>query len=89
MRETFFFCSPGFSTQLNMFLDFWTEMRPAEVYFQMHILARESEDRLEAASGIENCQTPEKWVLRAIHTNPSCMRYWNVLDKLDQQLPIS
>ncbi|XP_018445855.1 tetratricopeptide repeat protein SKI3 isoform X2 [Raphanus sativus] len=65
------------------------EMRPAEVYFQMHILARESEDRLEAASGIENCQTPEKWVLRAIHTNPSCMRYWNVLDKLDQQLPIS
>ncbi|XP_033131987.1 tetratricopeptide repeat protein SKI3 [Brassica rapa] len=60
------------------------EMRPAEVYFQMHILARESED----SSGIENCQTPEKWVLRAIHTNPSCMRYWNVLDKL-VQYPIS
>lgn len=59
-------------------------MRPAEVYFQMHILARESED----SSGIENCQTPEKWVLRAIHTNPSCMRYWNVLDKL-VQYPIS
>lgn len=63
-------------------------MRPAEVYFQMHILARESEERPETASGIENCQTSEKWVLRAIHTNPSCMRYWNVLDKL-VQYPIS
>ncbi|CAN6938742.1 unnamed protein product [Brassica oleracea var. botrytis] len=64
------------------------EMRPAEVYFQMHILARESEERPETTSGIENCQTSEKWVLRAIHTNPSCMRYWNVLDKL-VQYPIS
>ncbi|KAF8106883.1 hypothetical protein N665_0130s0052 [Sinapis alba] len=64
------------------------EMRPAEVYFQMHILARESENKPVTASGIENCQTPEKWVLRAIHTNPSCMRYWNVLDKL-VQYPIS
>ncbi|CAH8370910.1 unnamed protein product [Eruca vesicaria subsp. sativa] len=64
------------------------EMRPAEVYFQMHLLARESEDRPETAPGIENCQTSEKWVLRAIHTNPSCMRYWNVLDKLVQH-PIS
>ncbi|CAH2067614.1 unnamed protein product [Thlaspi arvense] len=63
------------------------EMRPAEVYFQMHILARQSENRPETASGIENCQTPEKWVLRAIHTNPSCMRYWNVLPKL-VEIPI-
>lgn len=59
-------------------------MRPAEVYFQMHILARQSEDRPETASGIENYQSPEKWVVRAIHTDPSCLRYWKVLDKLVQ-----
>ncbi|AEE35867.1 Tetratricopeptide repeat protein SKI3 [Arabidopsis thaliana] len=60
------------------------EMRPAEVYFQMHILARQSEDRPETTSGIENYQSPEKWVIRAIHTDPSCRRYWKVLDKLVQ-----
>ncbi|KFK42085.1 hypothetical protein AALP_AA2G209100 [Arabis alpina] len=60
------------------------EMRPAEVYFQMHLLGLQSEGRPETASGIENCQSPEKWVLRAIHTNPSCSRYWNVLPKLVQ-----
>jgi superkiller protein 3 len=59
-------------------------MRPAEVYFQMHILARQSEDRPETTSGIENYQSPEKWVIRAIHTDPSCRRYWKVLDKLVQ-----
>lgn len=71
-----------------MLFDLWTEMRPAEVYFQMHILAKQSEDRPKTDSGIENCQSPEKWVLRAIHTNPSCMRYWNVLPKL-VEYPIS
>ncbi|KAL1190009.1 Tetratricopeptide repeat protein SKI3 [Cardamine amara subsp. amara] len=56
------------------------EMIPAEVYLQMHILARQSEeDGPETASGIENYQTPDKWVIRAIHTDPSCLRYWNVL----------
>ncbi|EOA34750.1 hypothetical protein CARUB_v10022321mg [Capsella rubella] len=60
------------------------EMRPAELYFQMHILARQSEDRPETASGIEVYQSPEKWVTRAIHTDPSCLRYWKVLDKLVQ-----
>ncbi|CAN8240206.1 unnamed protein product [Cochlearia groenlandica] len=64
------------------------EMRPAEIYFQMHILARQSQDKAETVSGIETYQTPEKWLLRAIHTNPSCLRYWNVLDKL-VQYPIS
>lgn len=59
-----------------------SEMRPAELFFQMHLLARQSEYGLDSLSNVEFCQTPRKWVLRAIHTNPSCLRYWKVLQKL-------
>lgn len=59
-----------------------TEMRPAELFFQMHLLARESKSAPNSTSNIEYCQSPERWVLRAIHTNPSCVRYWKVLQKL-------
>lgn len=57
------------------------EMRPAELFFQMHLLARQTKASSDS-SRVEFCQSPEKWVLRAIHTNPSCMRYWKVLQKL-------
>ncbi|KAJ1687174.1 hypothetical protein LUZ63_018564 [Rhynchospora breviuscula] len=57
------------------------EMRPAELYFQMHLLASKN-----AASGIagqkqgvEFTQSPEQWLLHAVHMNPSCKRYWRVL----------
>ncbi|XP_010537256.1 PREDICTED: tetratricopeptide repeat protein SKI3 isoform X2 [Tarenaya hassleriana] len=61
------------------------EMRPAELFFQMHILARQAQGRRpETGTGVENFQSTEKWVLRAIHTNPSCQRYWSVLSKLIQ-----
>ncbi|KDP36716.1 hypothetical protein JCGZ_08007 [Jatropha curcas] len=58
------------------------EMRPAELFFQMHLLARQSEAGFDSSSNVEFCQSPLKWVLRAIHTNPSCVRYWKVLPKL-------
>ncbi|KAL6176261.1 hypothetical protein ACLB2K_052896 [Fragaria x ananassa] len=57
------------------------EMRPAELFFQMHLLAKQSKASSDTSS-IEFCQSPQGWVLRAIHTNPSCMRYWKALQKL-------
>ncbi|KAJ6414247.1 hypothetical protein OIU84_006965 [Salix udensis] len=58
------------------------EMRPAELFFQMHLLSIQSESGLKTPSRVEFCQSSLKWVLRAIHTNPSSLRYWNILHKL-------
>ncbi|PKU77719.1 tetratricopeptide repeat protein SKI3 [Dendrobium catenatum] len=58
------------------------EMRPAELYFQMHILARQSTAACDPQTNIESYQSPLRWVLRAVHLNPSCLRYWKVLQKL-------
>ncbi|XVE94342.1 hypothetical protein REPUB_Repub02eG0001100 [Reevesia pubescens] len=58
------------------------EMRPAELFFQMHLLARQIESKSDSSSRVECCQSPLQWVLRAIHTNPSSLRYWKVLPKL-------
>ncbi|WVZ10051.1 hypothetical protein V8G54_014581 [Vigna mungo] len=58
------------------------EMRPAELYFQMHLLARELKVGPNFTSSMESSQSPLRWVIRAIHMNPSCMRYWKVLQKL-------
>ncbi|KAL2895169.1 Tetratricopeptide repeat protein SKI3 [Bienertia sinuspersici] len=53
------------------------ETRPAELYFQMHLLSLRSETTL----GPDDRDSPN-WVLRAIHLNPSCLRYWRILQKL-------
>ncbi|PKA60385.1 putative UDP-N-acetylglucosamine--peptide N-acetylglucosaminyltransferase SEC [Apostasia shenzhenica] len=58
------------------------EMRPAELYFQLHILAKQTSSVSNQQKNIESYQSPERWVLRAIHLNPSCSRYWKVLQKL-------
>ncbi|KAJ7967026.1 Tetratricopeptide repeat protein [Quillaja saponaria] len=58
------------------------EMRPAELFFQMHLLAKNLNDSSDSLSNVEFCQSPQRWVLRAIHTNPSCLRYWKVLQVL-------
>ncbi|KAG4199923.1 hypothetical protein ERO13_A05G177300v2 [Gossypium hirsutum] len=58
------------------------EMRPAELFFQMHLLARQIASESDSSSRVEGCQSPLQWVLRAIHTNPSDLRYWKVLPKL-------
>lgn len=57
------------------------ETRPAELFFQMHLLARQSKASSDTTN-IELWQSPLRWILRAIHTNPSCMRYWKALQKL-------
>ncbi|CAN0927317.1 Tetratricopeptide repeat protein SKI3 [Linum grandiflorum] len=58
-------------------------MRPAELFFQMHLLAKEPRAAsTNPSSSIESCQSPEQWVLRAIHTNPSCSRYWRLLKEI-------
>lgn len=59
------------------------ELRPAEVYFQMHLLARQSAAAVSQQNQlVETMQSPERWLLRAIHLNPSCSRYWKVLLQL-------
>ncbi|KAL5182245.1 Tetratricopeptide repeat protein SKI3 [Glycine soja] len=59
------------------------EMRPAELYFQMHMLARQL--KVGPNASIESTQSPHRWVIRAIHMNPSCMRYWRILQKLMEE----
>ncbi|GLU00145.1 hypothetical protein SLE2022_175370 [Rubroshorea leprosula] len=58
------------------------EMRHAELFFQMHLLARQLEAGPDSSSRVECCQRPLQWVGRAIHTNPSSARYWKVLKRL-------
>ena len=62
---------------------FFVEMRPAELYFQMHMLARQL--KVGPNASIESTQSPHRWVIRAIHMNPSCMRYWRILQKLMEE----
>lgn len=57
------------------------ELRPAELYFQMHLLAKQSKAGPDQFSGIEFSQSSLSWILRAIHLNPSCMRYWKALQR--------
>ncbi|XP_031487063.1 tetratricopeptide repeat protein SKI3 isoform X2 [Nymphaea colorata] len=57
------------------------ENRPVELYFLMYLVARQSKE----ASEIESSQAPVKWFLHAIHLNPSCLRYWKVLQKVKGQ----
>lgn len=47
------------------------ENRPAELLFQMYLLTRQT------SHGVDSI----RWILRAIHTNPSCSRYWKLLLK--------
>lgn len=58
------------------------EMRPAELYFQMHLLAKQSSPGPNQQHSIELSHSPHTWLLRAIHLNPACSRYWKVLQKL-------
>lgn len=50
------------------------EMRPSEIFLQMHLLLGSSE---EGAKGYQ--RNPLRWILQAIHLNPSCSRYWKAL----------
>lgn len=73
-------CMMDFDKCMNCFM-FLTDMRSAEILFQMHLLAKQSKVVSDQFK-VEICQSPLRWVLRAIHVNPSCVRYWNVLQSL-------
>ncbi|CAM0956281.1 unnamed protein product [Alopecurus aequalis] len=59
------------------------ELRPAELYFQMYLLASQSTaaaaPQQKQQQLVETMQSPGAWLLRAIHQNPSCSRYWKAL----------
>lgn len=57
------------------------ESRPAELFFQMHLLARRLTKGFGATSNLEPSTSPLRWILEAIHMNPSCLRYWRALLK--------
>ncbi|KAJ4965925.1 hypothetical protein NE237_017774 [Protea cynaroides] len=72
--------------QKNLHLEWFSwppAMRPAESYFQMYLLAMQLKASSDSASNVESYQSLQKWVLRAIHLNPSCLRYWKVLLKVE------
>lgn len=59
------------------------EMRPSEIFLQMHLLLRPLEDGMHSASRMKQYQkNPLRWILQAIHLNPSCSRYWKALQNL-------
>jgi superkiller protein 3 len=71
-------------TSFSSFAYILVETRLAQLYFQMHLLAiRSAESGIPGQKqGVEFAQSPEQWLLRAIHRNPSCTRYWRVLIRL-------
>lgn len=66
-------------------MDEWSswrpEIRPAELLFQMHLLARRLTEGSGAISNLDPSTSPLRWILQAIHMNPSCLRYWRALLK--------
>jgi superkiller protein 3 len=50
----------------------------------MHLLASQSAAAAAAPQQklVETMQSPGAWLLRAIHQNPSCPRYWKALQQL-------
>ncbi|GFP89520.1 tetratricopeptide repeat protein 37 [Phtheirospermum japonicum] len=57
------------------------EMRPAELLFQMHLLSRQQKGGAMSSYRLDYCNSSLRWLLRAIHMNPSCLRYWKFLMK--------
>ncbi|KAF7829441.1 tetratricopeptide repeat protein SKI3 isoform X1 [Senna tora] len=58
------------------------EQRPAELSFLIHLVARQLKAGSNSQSTVVFSTSPRRWVLQAIHINPSSMRYWRVLLKL-------
>ncbi|PWA55302.1 tetratricopeptide repeat (TPR)-like superfamily protein [Artemisia annua] len=59
------------------------EMRPSEIYLQMHLLLKPSEyGGTDTTSITKHQKNPLRWIHQAIHLNPSCSRYWKALHNL-------
>ncbi|GAB4862126.1 hypothetical protein Ancab_037401 [Ancistrocladus abbreviatus] len=57
----------------------YSVIKPAEIYFQMYLLEKQSTDGSQPSSGIDGNEILQRWILKAIHLNPSCLRYWKTL----------
>lgn len=56
------------------------DMKPAELLFQMHLLAVQSSAMSERDKDRPECsKSSRSWLLLALHLNPSCSRYWKAL----------
>ncbi|CAI9115330.1 OLC1v1016211C1 [Oldenlandia corymbosa var. corymbosa] len=53
-------------------------MKPAELYFQMYLVSSSNSSYALPSSS----QSYLKWILQAIHLNPSALRYWKVLQNV-------
>eukprot|EP01018_Ginkgo_biloba_P009368 Gb_35868 [translate_table: standard] len=56
------------------------DLRPAEIFFQMHLLAKRSRAMSEGDKDWpESSKSSRSWLLKAVHLNPSCSRYWEIV----------
>ncbi|GLJ53491.1 hypothetical protein SUGI_1141270 [Cryptomeria japonica] len=56
------------------------EIRPAELLFQMHLLAEQSRAMSERDKNWpETSKSSRLWLQHALHLNPSCLRYWETM----------
>ncbi|GAB4861697.1 hypothetical protein Ancab_036950 [Ancistrocladus abbreviatus] len=54
-------------------------IKPTEIYFQMYLLEKQSTDGSQPSSGTDGNEILQRWILKAIHLNHSCSRYWKAL----------
>lgn len=65
------------TTDFGFFDCVFTEDRPAELYYQMGLLADQFKDTSQAGMHApESLRSKRSWMQRAVHTNPTCFRYW-------------
>ena len=55
------------------------EFTPAELYFQMGLLAKISAMSNFNPTQLLDTQSPRIWFRKAVHINPSCARYWTMV----------
>ena len=55
------------------------ELTPAELYFQMGVLAKISAVSNLNPTELSYTQSPRIWFRKAVHINPSCARYWTMV----------
>lgn len=62
------------------------DYKPAELCFQMGILGKVS--KVSNSEIPDTVQSPRVWFRRAVHINPSCARYWTMLQQGEANDPI-
>lgn len=59
------------------------DMKPAELLFQMHLLAERSKAMSASDKDRPECsKSSRSWLLLALHLNPSSLRYWEALKQV-------